>query len=104
MSLVKNLRSPSPPPALPQSPVADAEPPRKRRRKGLAINQAGYMKPENRNADLFTKADYVIEGPYRRVPPYYYVLHLLLFTLTLDVLYMGQTAMVRCSSVRVVLF
>lgn len=51
------------------------EPPRKRRRQ--AKNKQGFEKPENRNADLFTKADWTIDGPYRRVPPYFYVLSLL---------------------------
>jgi hypothetical protein len=33
--------------------------------------------PENRNQEVFEKCDWVIDGPYRRVPPYYYVLYLL---------------------------
>ena len=62
----------------PESPLHEAiqpeqsqEPPRKRRRR--AGNKTGFVKPENRNADLFTKADWTIDGPYRRVPPYFYV-------------------------------
>jgi hypothetical protein len=52
-------------------------PPRKRRRRA-AKNKVGYTKPENANAALFTKGDWIIDGPYRRVPPYYYVLLLFL--------------------------
>src|SRR2546423_3317298 len=47
------------------------EPPRKRRRK--AGNKQGFEKPENRNVELFAKADWIVDGPYRRVPPYFFV-------------------------------
>lgn len=65
------------------------EPPRKRRRK--AGNKQGFVKPENRNADLFTKADWTIDGPYRRVPPYFFVFSLhKLVILTIDILDLGE--------------
>ena len=71
MSLVNGLVSRSPSPlSRPSTPPLE-KPPRKRRRK--AGNKSGFVKPENRNADLFEKGDWIIDGPYRRVPPYYYV-------------------------------
>jgi len=59
-------------PSAAATPEEAQEPPRKRRRKAAA-NKAGFSKPENRNAELFTKADWVLDGPYRRVSPYFYV-------------------------------
>jgi len=82
MSAVENIisRSPSAQTTTPE------EPPRKRRRK--TANKTGFVKPENRNAALFKKGDWVIDGPYRRVPPYYYVA-LWRFKANSDLLYMG---------------
>jgi hypothetical protein len=55
----------------PSSPAPE-EPPRKRRR-GAGKQKTGYVMPENRNQHVFEKCDWIIDGQYRRVPPYYYV-------------------------------
>ena len=61
-------RLPTPLPPSPQP----AEPPRKRRRR--KAKQDGFVVPlEERNPGLFESCDWVIDGPYRRVPPYFYV-------------------------------
>src|SRR5271167_1784963 len=72
MSVVNGIAAQLPSVHRPPSPAPE-EPPRKRRR-GAG---KGYIKPENRNQEVFEKCDWVIDGPYRRVPPYYYVLYLL---------------------------
>jgi hypothetical protein len=69
MSVVSKGTSPAP--SVVHTPVASEEPPRKKRRR--AANKTQFVKPENRNADLFKKEDWIIDGPYRRVNPYYYV-------------------------------
>jgi hypothetical protein len=56
-------------------PATPTQPPRKRRRKANASNnRAGFTIPENIVAAQFHKSDWIIDGQYRRVPPYYYVL------------------------------
>src|SRR5271170_461339 len=67
----------------PTSPPSE-EPPRKRRRKAQP-NKAGYKMPslEERNAHIFREANYIIDGPYRRVPPFFYV-HSILFCALID--------------------
>lgn len=72
MSVVNGITSQLPSVRRPSSPALE-ELPRKRRR-GAG---KGYVMPENRNQEVFEKCDWVIDGPYRRVPPYYYVLYLL---------------------------
>ena len=70
MSAVEKLVAPSSPVQTSTTGMPE-ERPRKRRRK--TANKTGFVKPENRNAALFQKGDWIIDGPYRRVPPYYYV-------------------------------
>src|SRR2546430_5209602 len=73
MSAIDIPRPPSPAPLSPtlissELPPREAtppeqqsrEPPRKRRRK--AGNKQGFEKPENRNAELFAKADWIVDG------------------------------------------
>jgi len=71
MSAVENLVA-TPPQTRPDTPSTVEEHPRKRRRK--TANKTGFSKPENANAALFQKGDWIFDGPYRRVPPYYYAL------------------------------
>ena len=71
------LFSPKPPRAMTERPPTElhpSEPPRKRRRKVATNTRAGFKIPENTEASLFRKTDWIIDGIYRRVPPYYYVL------------------------------
>jgi hypothetical protein len=70
MSLVNKEASPSP--SSVPIPAVSEEPPRKKRRRATG-NKTHFVKPENRNADLFKKEDWIIDGPYRRVNPYFYV-------------------------------
>jgi hypothetical protein len=70
MSLV--TKEASAPPSTVPIPFISEEPPRKKRRRATG-NKTQFSKPENRNADLFTKEDWIIDGPYRRVNPYFYV-------------------------------
>lgn len=64
----EQVRLPTPPPPSPSL----AEPPRKRRRR--KAKQDSFVVPlEARNPGLFEKCDWIIDGPYRRVPPYFYV-------------------------------
>jgi len=66
MDVQARLRTPPPPSPKP------SEPPRKRRRR--KTKQDGFVVPlEQRNPGLFESCDWVIDGPYRRVPPYFYV-------------------------------
>ena len=64
----EQARPPAPPPPSP----IPAEPPRKRRRR--KAKQESFVVPlEARNPHLFENCDWIIDGPYRRVPPYFYV-------------------------------
>lgn len=69
MSSVNNLISTSPSPRAPSPPPEDA--PRKKRRR--AAGKSTFIKPENSNQQLFEKGDWYFDGPYRRVPPYFFV-------------------------------
>lgn len=71
MSDVNGITSQLPAIRRPSSPIPE-EPPRKRRR-GSGKPKNGFVMPENRNQHVFEKCDWIIDGPYRRVPPYYYV-------------------------------
>ena len=88
MSVVNNLIS-QVPAVRRVSPSPEERNPRKRRRKGASNNRAGFVIPEERNKEVFEKCDWIIDGPYRRVPPYYYV-HSPFFTRVMeDILYLG---------------
>jgi len=66
MDIQPRLPTPPPPSRKP------AEPPRKRRRR--KAKQDGFVVPlEERNPGLFESCNWAIDGPYRRVPPYFYV-------------------------------
>ena len=88
MSVVNNLISHGP--AVRRvSPSPEERNPRKRRRKGASNNRAGFVIPEERNKEVFEKCDWIIDGPYRRVPPYFYVHSPFFSGVTEDILYLG---------------
>ena len=73
MSVVNKPISPLPAAHRPSPPPAAKERPRKRRRGAACSNKVRFEVPEDRNAEVFEKCEYFIDGPYRRAPPYYYV-------------------------------
>ena len=56
----------------------------------------GFKVPQEQ--EFMGIADWVFDGPYRRVPPYFYVYSTFVFLLTgADILHMGKTAVARRS-------
>jgi hypothetical protein len=86
MSAVKDIVSS--PPKRPASPPEIGKQRKKRRVAAMAKN--GFKVPEEQN--FIGKADWVFDGPYRRVPPYFYVRSTFGSLLIADILYMGKAA------------
>ena len=88
MSVVTNLIS-QVPAVRRASPSPEERNTHKRRRKGASNNRAGFVIPEERNKEVLEKCDWIIDGPYRRVPPYYYVRPPFFTGVMEDILHMG---------------
>ena len=73
MSAMKDLVS-SPPkrPSSPPPPASTAvlEAPGRKRRRKAEMNRVGFSIPADQDFDT---VDWLFDGPYRRVPPYFYV-------------------------------